>query len=201
MRLQLRREPNGTCVLRIAGTPLVLVNAMRRCILRDVPTLAVTCVTIKANSTNFWDEYISHRIALLPFHGRPGTITLNVCGTSPQPVTVLSSEIVTDHAHCALPNVPLLRLMEGQTLHVQADVGFGTGKQHARFAPGVCWIKDVGPEEYDLYLEPRDGLDGVAVLREGLVRMAHVIDRMVDYTVLSVETVSAGAAGRVPVGA
>jgi hypothetical protein len=192
MRANLHRMEDGLCVLRIGPVPLVLINALRRCILRDVPTLAVTRVIVKTNSTNFWDEYISHRVALLPFRGEPGTITLDAHGTSPQPVTVLSSSIIGDQVHCALPDVPLLRLMEAQRLHLQADVGFGTGKQHARFAPGVCWITNTGDDEYDLHLEPRDGLDGVAVIREGLARVALVIDRMLDYSVLSVEPVATG---------
>jgi hypothetical protein len=187
MLAHLERTQDGSCVVRFGPVPLVLINALRRCILRDVPTLAVTRVTIKANASNFWDEYISHRVALLPFVGQPGTVTLDVCGTSPQPITALSSCIRGDQARCALPDVPLLRLMEGQRLHVEADVGFGTGKQHARFAPGVCWITNVGEDEYALHLEPRAGLDGVAVIREGLRRMTAVIDRMVDYSILTSE--------------
>lgn len=187
MRAQLRQQ-DGVSVLRLHGVPLVLVNALRRCILRDVATLAVTRVRIKANCSNFWDEYISHRIALLPFCGSPGRVRLNVTATSPQPETVMSAAIEgTATTRCALSDVPLLRLMEGQTLHLEADVGYGSGQQHARFAPGVCWITDAGEEEYDLHLDPRDGLDAVAIFQEGLMCMERVVDRMLTYDVLSTQ--------------
>ena len=172
--------------LRLRGAPRVLVNALRRCILRDVNTISVTEVKIKTNTSNFWDEYIAHRIALIPYAGMPGELTLNCTGTACHPEAVLSSEIVGDCARVALDAIPIVKLIEGQQLHAEVTVGYGCGRQHARFAPGVCFFNEDG-EDTVLHLEPRDGESAARIITEGLAKVGKVIDAMTEYSTISRE--------------
>lgn len=45
---------------------LSVANALRRIILSEVPTMAIEYVTVKANSSSMNDEYVAHRLGLIP---------------------------------------------------------------------------------------------------------------------------------------
>ncbi|SBS91979.1 DNA-directed RNA polymerase II subunit RPB3, putative (RPB3), partial [Plasmodium ovale curtisi] len=47
-----------------------LANALRRIMLSEVPTLAVDIVNVYENTSPFHDEFIAHRIGLIPIDSR-----------------------------------------------------------------------------------------------------------------------------------
>lgn len=51
---------------RLSKVPLSYANALRRVMISEVPTMAIEFVTIKENTTPLHDEYIAHRMGLLP---------------------------------------------------------------------------------------------------------------------------------------
>lgn len=55
----------------VTDTDLSVVNAIRRIILAEIPTMAIEIVNIDDNETSMFDEFLAHRMGLLPLvsHG------------------------------------------------------------------------------------------------------------------------------------
>lgn len=121
-------------------TPTALPNAIRRALMSDVETYAPSEIVVHRNSSSQTDEYIAHRIGLIPFVLRdasapPTDIHLSVCGR-----TASTADFVGDSFR-AVHDTPIVRLVEGQTLHIEVRFAKGTPALHVKHA-------HIGPVAY-----------------------------------------------------
>jgi len=132
-------------------------NALRRSIISLVPTLAIEDVELQENSSALYDETIAHRLGLLPLvtdlesyfltdlavaadgvsrAGSEVKLSLEAKG----PATVLASELVSrdPKVKCAYPDMPIVKLLKGQSLKFEATAVMGQGITHMKWAPAAA---------------------------------------------------------------
>lgn len=144
--------------LKISETSAYFVNALRRCMLREVPKLAIEDVIFYENTSSLFDEIIAHRLGMVPL---PTDLKLLVprekctCGgegcpnctvrytlSREEPGIVYSGDLQPEDEKWKVvdPNIPIVELFEGQKLILEAEAILGKGKDHAKWqsvvAPG-----------------------------------------------------------------
>lgn len=153
-------------LLRGAATPFA--NLLRRYGMGQVPIFAIDRVTFYENGSAMFDEYVAHRIGLVPIKMDSSRATdeisfsLDVEG----PSTVLSRELKSTDSKikAALDDLPLLKLLEGQNIRLEAKARRGIGREHAKFQPGLIAYEILSPNEFRfkvesfMQMEPRDML-------------------------------------------
>ena len=127
----------------------------------EVPTLAIEDLRIYDNTSALFDEMLAHRIGLIPIKtdlttyttqdkctcggaGCPSctvTFTLSVEG----PKTVMSSDLIPQDPKTTpvYDNIPIVKLVKGQKLVIEAHAILNTGREHAKWQPTlVCGYKN-----------------------------------------------------------
>ncbi|RLF55115.1 MAG: DNA-directed RNA polymerase subunit D [Thermoplasmata archaeon] len=144
--------------LLISNTSPYFVNALRRCMLREVPKLAIEDVIFYENSTSLFDEIIAHRLGMIPLptdlkllvprdectckgEGCPNC-TVRYTLSREEPGMVYSGDLQPEDERWKVvdPKIPIVELFEGQRLILEAEAVLGRGKDHAKWqavvAPG-----------------------------------------------------------------
>lgn len=165
MELKLLHSTDQELVAEIKGATPSFLNALRRTLLSQVPKLAIDDVTIYDNTSALFDEMVSHRLGLLPvptdltaFVRRSectcdgeGCANCTVLFTLSKegPCTVYSGDL-TPAADAKFrivdPKVPIVKLLEGQRLMLEAGAVLGTGIEHAKWQA----VNAVGYTEYPI---------------------------------------------------
>jgi len=143
----------------LKGANPATANSLRRSVLQDVPTMAIEDVEFRKNSSILYDEIIAHRLGLVPLttdlqgYSIPekckckgqgcascqAKLTLKAEG----PATVYSSDLKSKDPEIkpVFPGMPIVKLLKGQKLELEATAVLGTGKQHSKWAPGHIYYK------------------------------------------------------------
>lgn len=150
---------NNKVVFLLKGASPAIANSVRRSVLQDVPTMAIEDVEFRKNSSILYDEIIAHRLGLVPLTtDLPGynlqakckckgsgcascqvKLVLKVEG----PAIVYSSDLKSKDPKIkpVFPGMPIVKLLKGQKLELEATAILGTGKTHAKWAPGHIYFK------------------------------------------------------------
>jgi len=156
------RELKGNRIeLVIKGFSVAYVNAIRRLVLSDVPTMAVDFAYVYDNTTDVYDEMIAHRLGLVvlksdealekyaPPEACAGSeppnpkcfveIILNYSLDESEPtgVYVKASELKISDPDVApvYPETPITYVAPGQRLYIVAYARLGRGREHAKWSP------------------------------------------------------------------
>mmetsp|Transcript_8998 Transcript_8998/g.13468 ORF Transcript_8998/g.13468 Transcript_8998/m.13468 type:complete len:303 (-) Transcript_8998:72-980(-) len=163
---EIKIHENNTDMIKftVKNIDLTTANTLRRVIIAEVPTLAIEFVTILANSTVLHDQFIAHRLGLIPLDSRTidsfnlkeectceggcehceVTYTLNVKNTGEEVRDVTSRDlnVETKTGKYVQPvhkneddAVLIVRLGKNQELNLRAVAIKGIGKEHAKWIP------------------------------------------------------------------
>jgi DNA-directed RNA polymerase subunit D len=176
---------------RLEGCSEALVNAIRRAILEEVPTLAIHEVFIFENSSPMFDEVLSNRLGLIPLRTPPGKYlpmdsqeclqgSSEKCFTSlsidvsagDSPLTVYSKHLVCrdEEVYPVYSNIPITRLPPGGKLRLEAIARLGRGKMHAKWQPAslATYSFTDSPDTFIFKLESTGSLPSIEVFRQAL---------------------------------
>ncbi|MFN7990883.1 MAG: DNA-directed RNA polymerase subunit D [Candidatus Micrarchaeia archaeon] len=117
-------------------------NMLRRYSMSRVPVLAIDEVVFYDNSSAFWDEYIGHRLGLIPLttpDNTPASAEVLFSLDAEGPKTVYASDMVSADKDIAVTkgNIVVVTLGPNQHLRFEAKAVLGTGRSHAKFQAGL----------------------------------------------------------------
>jgi DNA-directed RNA polymerase subunit D len=142
--MELINKNDGKMIWK-AKLNISLANALRRSV-GDVPVLAISECDIYKNDTVLYDEVIAHRLGLVPLKNQKvkkgETIELKL-----KKKTKEGEQIIVESGELGdmvvYNEMPIALIENGQELEIVARVGQGTGKEHAKFMPGLMFYKQI----------------------------------------------------------
>lgn len=161
--------PNSIKLI-LSDMSLAFANAIRRIALADVPSLVIEDVYVLRNTSPLFDEFIAHRLGLIPlkydaealelnFRGECdcGGIGCNLCTVTltlskesdTQSIAVVySGDLISSQegVEAISPSIPIVKLGPNQALEFECMAQLGTGKEHAKWQP----VSAIGYQEFPI---------------------------------------------------
>lgn len=138
------------------------LNTLRRVMSSETPVMAIESVEIRRNDSILYDEVLTHRLGLVPLttdlesYQMPSAeelesgeylaqssckLTLSAKG----PGIVFAKDLKSKDPKIkpVFPDIPLVKLLEGQELELEATAVMGIGKVHAKWSPGHVHFRKI----------------------------------------------------------
>ncbi|MBU2560874.1 MAG: DNA-directed RNA polymerase subunit D [Nanoarchaeota archaeon] len=156
--IEQNKKQNRVTFLLKGATP-AFANMLRKTIIDEVPTIAIEDVELRKNSSVIYDEMIAHRLGLIPLstdltaYNLPEECTCKGEGCSKcqlelslkakGPGYVYASELKSKDPKVVpvYPKMPIVKLIKGHTLELEATAVLGKGKEHAKWSPALAYYK------------------------------------------------------------
>jgi len=153
-------KEKGKLVFLLKDSNPVFANTLRRLMIDEVPTMAIEDVEFSKNNTILYDEIVAHRLGLVPLKTDLKSYNLpeeckcegkgcNRCQlklvlkTSKQSGYVYASEIKSKDPAVkpVFGDMPIVKLLKGQALELEATAVLGKGKSHVKWQPCHAYYK------------------------------------------------------------
>jgi len=126
--------------------------------MEEVPIMAIEDVEFRKNNSILYDEVIAHRLGLLPLTTDLKSYTLPAeckcegkgcarCSLtftlkSRGPGLILASELSSKDPKIkpVFPDMPIVKLLKGQDIELEATAVLGRGKIHTKWSPCRAWF-------------------------------------------------------------
>lgn len=158
MNIQPLEKSENKVSFILAGTTFPFANALRRIMVEEVPTMAIEEVEFRSNTSILYDEIVAHRLGLLPLKTDIKSYYLPEkckckgagCARCQLKMTLKSKENIVHASEIkskdpkikpVYPNTPIVKLLKGQKIELEAIASLGKGKDHAKFSPGLIFYK------------------------------------------------------------
>jgi len=181
----------------IEGNDFRTLNALRKTILDNIPSMSITSVVITENTSSLMDEVLGNRLGLLylfscdtdfvqyveedVYDGENSIKFIMDVTYSPKKNYVMSSDLIWSPQRKQQENVTikprvvnkdilLCRLAPGQQIKLEAYATKGCGKINAKFnvVSNCYYRKNEDDKSYSFILEAENGMDPESVLIRGL---------------------------------
>lgn len=163
MEIRVVEKTEDAMQLVIQGVDVPFMNALRRIVLSEVPSMAIDEIVIIENSSVLHDEILAHRLGFIPIKTDLDSYNLpekcscksefgcSLCRTT-LTLEVESDSVEMVHSADMTPEdpdvapvsggIPIVKLAPGQKIKLEAYVRLGRGKDHAKWQPvSVCAYK------------------------------------------------------------
>jgi DNA-directed RNA polymerase subunit D len=144
----------------IKGTTAAFVNALRRIMVEEVPTMAIEEIEFRKNNSILYDEMVAHRLGLTPLKTDLKSYNLpdkckcdgKGCARCQLKLTlkaikgsgiIYASELKSKDPAIkpVYPKMPIVKLLKGQSLEFEATAVLGKGKEHSKWIPCLAYYK------------------------------------------------------------
>ncbi|EFN56557.1 hypothetical protein CHLNCDRAFT_144215 [Chlorella variabilis] len=148
-QVELRKLTDDYCEFVLKGTDVSMANALRRIILVEVPTIAIELVEFEANTTVLNDEFLAHRLGLIPL------VSTRVHDMKSIYEAQVGAWVARRRRHYIHPvgyhdredkGILLVKMRRNQELKLRAVARKGTGKDHAKWMPVATCVYQFMPE-------------------------------------------------------
>jgi DNA-directed RNA polymerase subunit D len=155
MNLKVLEKTEYKYVFIIEGISIETLNALRRIILREIPTMAIDEVIILKNDSPLYDEILAHRLGLIPLttdlenynlprececegFGCPlcqVSLTCEITNTTNKPQMVISGELISNDPSIVPVNnqIPIIKIEKNSKIIVEAYAVLGIAKDHVKW--------------------------------------------------------------------
>ena len=173
MKIEMESKTDEEIRFVLSDVTLEFANLVRRYALTAVPTFAITEAAVYENTSSFFDEYIIHRMGLVPLttpsklrEGDEVTLMVDIEG----PGTVYSNSMKsTDKTVKPVSDkIPLVKLTEGQRLRVEAKAIPGLGSTHTRHQAGLASYGYDEEGEFNFVIESFGQMKAIDILNRTL---------------------------------
>ena len=135
-------------------------NTLRRLILSEVPIMAIELCEISKNGSALYDEMLAHRLGLVPLttdlkgYNLPtdeekdsgeylakSSCKLTLKAKGPGIVYAKDLKSKDPKVKPVYPDMPIVKLLEGQEVEIVATAVMGQGKDHVKWSPGHAFFR------------------------------------------------------------
>ena len=148
IKVNIIKKENLFLEFDLIGVNCSIANALRRILINEIPTFAIDKVSIFDNTSVLPDEFLAHRLGLIPLNISPelevGDLLFRLkkinTGTDVLDVTSNDIEYVKKEGQPDVEvtkNIPLAKLAPKQSIEVEMIACKNVGRVHAKWSP-VC---------------------------------------------------------------
>lgn len=142
MELILEKKHENRLEFAAKGIESGFANMIRRYSMSRVPVLAMDSVTVYDNNSSFWDEYIAHRLGLMPIvtpKKTPKSAEIIFTLDAEGPKKVYSGDLKSSDKgiKIAFDNIPVITLNQNQRIRLEGKAVLKSSREHAKFQAGL----------------------------------------------------------------
>jgi DNA-directed RNA polymerase II subunit RPB3 len=194
-RLEIKEQKGDSIEFFLKNVDISVVNALRRVIIAEVPTMAIDTITFETNSSILQDEFLAHRIGLVPLN-KPidDIVEYNQCTCKDECskcTTKLTCNIISENtAYFTSKDIKpelgyniepvtysppfekgvyITKLDKGQAIKFKAKAKLGIGKSHAKWCPvSVATYQIKGNDTFLFSMETNGSMSSMEIIKKAL---------------------------------
>ncbi|MGV9173507.1 MAG: DNA-directed RNA polymerase subunit D [Promethearchaeia archaeon] len=157
MSIEVLSKTDTKLVFIVEGLSIEMINAIRRIILTEIPTMAIDEVIILKNDSPLYDEIVAHRLGMIPLttdlenynlpqecscegFGCPlcqTSLTCEITNDTNKPMVIYSGDLNSNDPNVkpVNPNIPIVKINKEEGMIFEAYAVLGLGKEHVKHQP------------------------------------------------------------------
>lgn len=181
-KISIESKSEQEMIFTLSNVPVSFANTLRRYMMNSVPTFAIDEVSVYENTSSFFDEYITHRLGLIPLttptNARLGdevTLMLDIMGPGTFYADSLKS---TDKSVVPVyPGMPIIKLLDNQNIRMECRAVLAPGKIHARHQPCLA-VYEITENGFRFKVESYGQMPAENILRKALSMIEDSADQV-----------------------
>ncbi len=158
MKIDMLENKGNYLRFKLSGSDYSTANALRRMLINSVDCFAIDKVTFYENNSVMFDEYIAHRIGMVPIttpkgYNEKDEVLFSLEAEGPK--TVYSKDIESKDKEVKVANddIPIIKLGANQRLKFDGRAVIGHGMKSSKFQTCIATYKQIDEKNYDFYIE------------------------------------------------